>query len=594
MRTKLIGSLVIGMVPCLLQAAGPFDKVIDSPMYRQPELPVPRVEIIFPQGAKALWLRALERPETDLRCQAAHAIAVAHRDGVKGFETTIDPLLAVIDQPDQHPAVRLAVAEALIALEAKKTAPSLFRHAQAGDGDLRERIEPALARWDYRPARAVWLERLRAPATPRRSLILAMRSLAVVGEEQAAGRLRELALAERTPGPIRLEAAHALASLRPSGLEKDAERLMADTSRRGFVSRLTAASLLRQHRGADAVKLLQRLTLDSEPTVAVLAVARLIEIDPELVVPALKHLLASPDANLRSFAVEVLHRRPTKPHVRLLCDRLDDAHAEVRQKARRYLRELAGEKAWREQILTDATAMLKTEEWRGLEQATILLTQLDHKPAATLLVELLKFDRPEVALTAAWGLRMLAVPGTLPGVVSFMEGSVKRIRTFKGPLDQQQALSHGIGDHVLSQLNQFLGAQKYRSADALLRQFIPKRTPAGMGPESRAAAIWALGMIHQGQPVDALVKDLEERLNDVTSIPPEDDRVRAMSAIALGRMKAENAVPSLRKYFSNREANGETVHNSCGWAIEQITREVMLPPKTIRKAQHDWFLIPRQ
>src|SRR6185312_4461913 len=113
-----------------------------------------------------------------------------------------------------------------------------------------------------------------------------------------------------------------------------------------------------------------------------------------------------------------------------------------------------------------------------------------------------------------WGLKTLAVRETLPGVASFVDGFVKRILTFKGSAAELQTLSYGIDDHVLSQLNQFVGEQKYRPADALLRQFIAKRTPGGMGPESRAAAIWALGLIHEGKPVDALATELETRLND--------------------------------------------------------------------------------
>src|SRR5262245_43378849 len=99
-----------------------FDKLIDSPMYRLPALPKPRTEYTFPTGAKELWLRALQRPEADMKCKAARAIATAHREGFKGFETTIPALLEVFDQRDQHPTVRLEVAEALIVLDAREAA----------------------------------------------------------------------------------------------------------------------------------------------------------------------------------------------------------------------------------------------------------------------------------------------------------------------------------------------------------------------------------------------------------------------------------------------------------------------------------------
>src|SRR4029077_8544013 len=122
----------------------------------------------------------------------------------------------------------------------------------------------------------------------------------------------------------------------------------------------------------------------------------LLEIDPKLAVPMLESLLSSPDATLRSFAVEILLRQPTQERIRLLAGRLDDPHPEVRAKACRSLRELAAKKEFRERVITEATRVLAMRQWRGLEQATILLTWLDYKPAAGRLVELLRFDRPEV------------------------------------------------------------------------------------------------------------------------------------------------------------------------------------------------------
>ena len=57
----------------------------------------------------------------------------------------------------------------------------------------------------------------------------------------------------------------------------------------------------------------------------------------------------------------------------------------------------------------------------------ILLAQLDHKPAAARFVELLQFDRPEVFVAAAWGLRKLDVPETLPGVASYVKSRAQQL-----------------------------------------------------------------------------------------------------------------------------------------------------------------------
>ncbi len=421
-----------------------------------------------------------------------------------------------------------------------------------------------------------------------------MRGLAVVREKQATDRLREMVLSEDTAGPIRLEAARALGELHDSGLEKDAERLAADTSPHGLIARLAAASVLRRHKGEAAIALMQRLARDPAPSVAVVAVTRLLEIDPSLLVGIVKHLLDNPDPNVRLLATQVLHRRPTEEHLRLLCDRMDDEHLQVRRTARGYLRELAQDQGRRKQILADASALLKTQRWRGLEQSAILLTQLDHKDAAGRLVELLKFDQIEVNAAAAWGLRKLDVAATLPGVLSHVESEFKKPGLDRFPSTREQK-SRDANDHVLSQLNQFLGQQKYRPADPVLRPFIPKPGRGlSMGPESRAAAIWALGMIHEGKSDDELASALEARLNDIAAIPPEFWQVRWMSAIALGRMKTQKSLDSLRRFCPSGKVESDPISNVCGWSIQQITGEALRPGSTIYRTRGGWFLTPRQ
>ncbi len=590
----LSACLLFSLSPCRLfsQAPGPFtatDSVIDSPMYKIPDLPVPQVIPTFPKGALELWLRALERPEADLKIKAADAFALAQRRGFKEVDAAVASLVKALDLRDQHPGVRLALARALITMDARGAAPNLFRQLPAGGSDLRQLIEPALARWDYAPARALWLERLGDPAVTERSLVLAIQGLAAVREGKAADRLRALILAERLSGPLRLEAAAALAALRSDGLEVDAEKLAADAAPRGVPLRLAAATLLRQHRSARAIEILQRLGADPEPAVAAVASARLIEIDPELMVPSLARLLASPDSTLRSFAVAVLLKKPSAKHLGLLADRLDDVHPDVRGQARSALVALARTKEWHAPSIAQATRMLATEEWRALEQATIVLTLLDHKPTVKRLVELLdmsKHNRPEVFITAGWGLRKLNVPEMLPIVAGHVQQTYERLMSNK--VNEPQL---AIIDYQLSQLNQFIGQQKYAPADAALRLFVAKRSDRPMY-EARAAAIWALGMIHEGQNVPPLATALVERFNDTSSIPPEDLRVRLMSALTLGRMRSKEALPSLQKYNPELEWTQEPVSNAGVWAVSQITGAVVPPPKTLRPELLNWFLVP--
>jgi HEAT repeat protein len=549
--------------------------------------------MVLPEGTTELWLKALARPEADPACQAAEAVVLAQRRGVSRMETTVPALVAALDRPDQHPAVRRAAARALVALEARQAAPSLLRQAEAGDEDLRMVAEPALARWGYRPAGAVWLARLRDPAVLQGSLVLAIRGLAAVHEGQAAEPLRTLVLSEQVLAPVRLEAARALGELRTAGLEKDAERLAGDPSPRGLAGRLAAAALLRRHKGGEATRLLQRLGQDPEPAVAAAALAPLIDLDSRLVVPEVGRLLASPDAKVRSLAVEVLFRQPSAEHVRFLGDRLDDRSPEVRGRARRSLERLAAKKEFRDRVLAEGMRLLGADGWRGLDQATVLLTRLDHKPAAARLVQLLEHSRPEVFLPAAWGLRKLAVKDTLPGVTHYARARQRRLRASAGHPDALFAFY----DHQLSQLNQFLGRQRYGPADEVLREFLPRMEPpktARVAPECRAAAAWALGLLHEGRPAPGVVTALEGRLNDFNTQPPEWRRVRRMAAVALGRIGAKEAVPSLRKNYPDGKPDLDPVNNASGWALWQITGQPVPAPVPIRKVRRDWFLTPNR
>jgi hypothetical protein len=142
---------------------------------------------------------------------------------------------------------------------------------------------------------------------------------------------------------------------------------------------------------------------------------------------------------------------------------------------------------------------------------------------------------------------------------------------------------------------QFLGEARHAPADPALRGMLPlivagqpgmpPLTP--LGPEVRAAATWALGMLHEGKSDPAVVRELEARLTAVPGPPPEFETVRRMAAVSLGRMKAKDSVPTLRKYYEGKP-NLDSVNNACGWAIMQITGEPV-PPGTVEQGTAAWF-----
>ena len=126
------------------------------------------------------------------------------------------------------------------------------------------------------------------------------------------------------------------------------------------------------------------------------------------------------------------------------------------------------------------------------------------------------------------------------------------------------------------------GDQTYQPAEELMRQYVPKNFDLGL--EVRVAAIWALGMLHEGEPDAQLVEALLGRLQD-NGMFPELGEVREMSAVSLGRMQAESALPVLKQFA----ADGM---RGCQWAVEQLTGEKPPELKPQVVPIDDWFLAP--
>jgi len=550
-------------------------------MWDDPKIEFPDPITTFSPKLVPLWAEALDGPEVDLRREAADNVILAHERGMPGLEGMIEPLRRALRRPDPHPLVALAATRALVALNARQAAEELFEHSKTDGMDVAKIVEPALAQWDYGPIRRVWLERLENPKTHRRRLILAISGLATAGEVEAVAKLLELSQSTMVPGDVRLAAARSLGRIKTDGLNTIARKLAEDKSPKKIIDRVIAASLIESHRDESSLKLMTELALDSEPAVAAITLATLLQIDPDHVLPIVEPTIANADANVRRLGARALVARPTLESVKLLGAMLDDPHPGLREYVRQSLEALAEKPGLADQIIDVAVQMLSTSRWRGLEQASLLLTALDHKPAAPRLVELLDFDRPEVFIAAAWGLGQLAVPETFAAMCEKSRIETEKMLSGK-PRDAHV-------DRQVCHLNQALGRLKYAPCEDILRKNIPKGSP--FSPDARAGAIWALGHLHAGNPDDELAALLGARLADIGPMFPEQPPVRMMSAVSLGRMKAEKSLDVLRKFLA---ADGvySRVGYACGWTIELITGEPFDKPTAGEQSRMGWFLDP--
>ena len=549
---------------------------------KDPEIRVPAPTKVWSPRFKQLWLEALSRPEQDMQRMAADTISKAHQVGVPGMEEAVPVLTKLVTADGSHPTTRFAAGRALIELKAVSAAPALFETAQNHDAELRQLIEPALADWDFQPIRSVWQERLDNRSTRPRETILALRGLARVHETKVLAVVRKMVLDKLLRPDIRLESALTAGRLAEDGLEPDVIRLTSVANGSSVVDRVCAVRLLSRHAGDKSQSLLTEMAQDAEPAVAAVALARLNEIDPSLVLPLAESAMSRPDPLVRQQGAASYIQRPTPERMPALARLLDDPHPQVRGEIREALFRLAQTADLSQPVRKAAMQELSRDGWRGQEQAALLLAALDHKPAAGRLVELLESKRPEVMVSTAWALRRLEVRETLPALLD------KATRqTANRPKENTREL-----DEQVAHLFEAFGRMQYAPAEPLMVPYIAK-PPMGqpMKTISRGGAIWALGRLHEGTPDNALADQLIARVIDITVFPPEFDMIRQVSAVALVRMKAVSQIETLRKY--NKE---KSPHEQTGlylrWALSELAGDKFPPVPEVTVSPGVWFLAP--
>ena len=562
-------------------SAAAYDDRIDDIMYQDPAFPDVTTRVEFSDELKPLWLQSLARPDSELQRMAADTIALAHRSGMKGLDGTADKLLAVLQQDQLEPTVRRAVANALVTLDAKQAGKVFAENMANGSVEIAAIVEPALARWDYEPARSVWRQRLSDPEIERSRLQLAIQCLGIVKDADALAALLRIVEDVNAEVPIRISAARAAAKISPADLIPTANDLASAEAGQPTAS-LLAATLLAEQSGAEAVSTLKRLAAVDSVTASGLALGRLLEIDPSHVYEFTAAARRSTDVNLRRTGCAALAHRADAESIEQLAPMLNDSNPKLRRDVSLWMLQLAEQAPLRDGVIQAAIGVISRDEWRGLEQGLIVLTALDYKPAAPRLIELLTHRRPEIAVTAAWGLRKLAVPSTLPALLAQAEQQTKLI------VDNTFEPRYGMAiDLQLSQIFQAFGELGYGEAESLMRKFIPKTL--FYGGEVRPAAVWAVGKLNEGKVDEELAKLLAARLADVMSLLPETEPVRRMSAIGIGRMKAESQLSSLRQFVI--EAPGVS-GQACAWSLERMTGEVHEFPLEYSRNPADWFLAP--
>ena len=577
--------LVVAFIGCLnlqnRQLAGqsvprPFG--LDSRADNDPILDVGPMVYVVPSDTIPLWKMALERDENEVRRQAAEAICDAQLSGTKGLKTLVPFLRKVLVTPNDDRTVQLAALRALVALDDRGSAEALYTVSQKLGADAADVLEPKLSEWKYEPIVAVWRERLDDQLIGSRYRVLAFRGLAAAQDTKsgalASGALASGALAAKISADqtetvaVRIEAAKTAGVLRTSGVEAVAMALWTENS--GMIDRLVATHWLLHHRAA--IDELLHFAEHSRPAVQRLAILRLNVVAADKLVPLYPKFAASGDAKIRELAVVNLNAFPNIENARRIGPALDDHHPDVRNAARETLVEFSKKSDEIHAVVIEETLKhLHGNSWRGLQQSVRLVGQIDYEPAASRCLELLRSPRAEVHTTAAWTIRKLEIKETLPPAFQHAKDLFHWMMSRPPPGEPQfKPVEPGSNDEDVAQLVVLFGLMGFKEAEPFMRKMIPKDSAT---VTARVGSITALGYLHRDNPPqDGLVQALVGRLSDTTSDPPEEEGVRTACALALGRMKAESALPQLR-HFYELDGAGRNSGFACAWAIEQITGE---------------------
>ncbi|MFM8251682.1 MAG: HEAT repeat domain-containing protein [Planctomycetota bacterium] len=552
--------------------------VVDSIMYQDPLLEMAGHTLKFARDLKEVWLQALEREEAETRRMAIETISIAIEKGMTGLDSTIPTITKLLQ--DRDPLVQQAAARTLINLQAKSAAGEMAAAASAHGQALKQVVEPALARWQDKTLRDDWLARLSRPETPRVLLLVAIDALGQLREPAAVEPLRKLVVDGNEDLDVRGAAARAVGQIVDTGMTDVATQLMASKHRPEFLGRLLALRLILRHQGESTVQQLQTLAVDPEPSIATAALGRLDQLQAAAALAIAQKSLGNADAGVRKLAAELVARPHDANSVRLLGPLLSDRNPTIRQFVASTLARDGATESLRDIVIEQAIAALRADAWRGQEQAALVLGTLDHEPAAGRLVELLKSQRGEVAIASAWALRKLRVPETLAPMLAHAEVLYRGMTAPNPP---------AWGGSQGSQIFQTFGELRYREAEPLMRQFVPKNL--SLSGEMRGAACWALAWLHEGEASSDLVGLFAARLADAGTTPPEVHHVRLMSAVGLGRLKAASQVELLRK-FADQDGEYSEIGLACRWSVELLS-DYRYPPKKPRTLNvSGWFLQP--
>ena len=401
-----------------------------------------------------LWIEALDSPNVSLQRKAAESVVIAKLRGLGPLDSIHESLIGKLSENALDSNVRIAVAKAIVALELKNSAEEFLRQVKDND-DIRLNavLQPALAKWKHVAAGDLWSGVLKSDSSRPLQRVWAIEGLTAIGDKSMLPRFKKWVSDAAIDYRVRTAAARSLGQLLESGRVEAAAKLKDSTK---VIDRVLAAEILRGAKEPGELDLSLALAKDSDSAVCTIAWQHLVrssnarKLDP-LATFGTSHR----EPKVRLAATELLRLWSSEEACLQLGDLLSDLHPDVRNNARKILLAFSEKEELKPTVIKAASDRLSSN-WQGIQQALLILTELDHKPAAIRIVDLLDNRRAEVHITAGWALEQLSVPETLEPVFNYTEKKVVEIKS-------GGASEFGESEfESITHLIQLLGKNKYK------------------------------------------------------------------------------------------------------------------------------------
>jgi hypothetical protein len=203
---------------------------------------------------------------------------------------------------------------------------------------------------------------------------------------------------------------------------------------------------------------------------------------------------------------------------------------------------------------------LRSDKWWQVEQAVIAITSLGMKSEELYLAELLNHSQPEVYVTAAWALRVLAhSPDGIAKMVDFVRKETDRI--FSRPTLEEPEY------HRLGHLIEGLSIRKVPEVRASIERYLPKNPQAGT--VSRMSALWGMGKYLEGKPEAKFSELYVTIIYDKFGFGAEIGIMRYCAMIGLGII----ADPATKeKIIALEEGEDTPIAMAKQWTLEQFQK----------------------